>query len=134
MQVHLVEELCDILQRVSRALPCDRDAGQQQQQQPAATNAAEAGADTPTWMLPAAELVLQCLYNMATMESMILEQSDSPITAGSGNAQDSSTAACWLAAKELTSRLEAQLDSDSSAYSSISGLVQLVKTRLGSNA
>jgi hypothetical protein len=137
LQVHLLQELCDVLQRISSILRSCSEADQQREA--SATDTANAAADTPTWMLPAAEIVLQCLSNMAAINSVLQDQSSTPAAAAAaaaedGSRADSGRAAGWLAVMELACALEAQLDGDSSAYGSIYGLVQLLKTRLVSIA
>lgn len=131
-----MQELFDALQRTSSSLPCDSEDSQQQQQR-AAAQAAVAVAAT-SWMLQAAELVLQCLANMVVMQTSFA-QTAFAATAASGDALGTASAGSsapvgWLAAKELLKLLEAQLDIDTSAHYSLRGLVQLVQDRLTVNA
>ncbi|KAF6254755.1 hypothetical protein COO60DRAFT_289829 [Scenedesmus sp. NREL 46B-D3] len=134
-KVNLVQELFDALQRTSSSLPCDSEDSQQQQR--AAAQAAVAVAAT-SWMLQAAELVLQCLANMVVMQTSFA-QTAFAATAASGDALGTASAGSsapvgWLAAKELLKLLEAQLDIETSAHYSLRGLVQLVQDRLTVNA
>jgi hypothetical protein len=137
MQVQLLRELCDVLQRFSTSVLCDVDASQQQQQ--AATEAAAAELSAVPWMLPASELALQCIANMAATQHGI--EVDATAVAGGAPSPSAATfhsvsgvADDWAAASELMCAVESQLDGDSSRYASISGLVQMVKMRLSGSA
>jgi hypothetical protein len=138
VQVQLLRELCDVLQRFSTSLLCDGDASQQQQQQ-AATEAAAADPNAVPWMLSASELALQCIANMAaTHHGVAVEATAVAGGVPSHSAATLHSASCvaedWAAAIELMCALESQLDGDSSRYASMSGVVQMVKTRLSGNA
>jgi hypothetical protein len=117
------------LQRFSRALPSDGEASQQQH---AAIQAAATDSGATSWMLPATELVLQCIANLGAMHSLVeasaVAAGDNVIASYSGAPEG------WAAAKELLCILEQQLECPSSTYASIYDLVQLVRTRLGGDA
>jgi hypothetical protein len=138
-QVQLLRELCDVIQRFSTAVLCDGDGSQQEQQQQGATEAAAADLSAVPWMLPASELALQCIANMAAMQHGTEAEAapEAAVAASHGAATFDSAlggAEDWAAAVELMHALEAKCDVDNSKYAGISGLVQMVKTRLGGNA